>query len=114
MSLYRKNCKGSFLCIIAKSPNELVKEGKALNHCVGKRGYDKKFVDEETLIFFIRYKENPKVPLVTVEYSLSRKQVLQCYAYHNSAPSKKITDYVYNEWLPHANKQLKKILKSAA
>lgn len=110
----QENCKGSFLCIIAKSPNELVKEGNALNHCVGKRGYDKKFVDEETLIFFIRDKENPKVPLVTVEYSLSKKQVLQCYAYHNSAPSKEITDYVYNEWLPHANKQLKKILKSAA
>ena len=109
----QEKCKGSFICIISKSPNDLRKEGNTLNHCVGRLGYDKKFVDEETLIFFIRDKKNPKVPLVTVEYSLSRKQVLQCYAYHNSTPSKEITDYVYNVWLPHANKQLKKLQKAA-
>ena len=105
----QENCKGSFICIIAKSPNELVREGKALNHCVGKMGYDKKFVDEKSLIFFIRDKENPKVPLVTVEYSLLSKKVLQCYAYHDTKPAKEIEEYVYHNWLPYANKQLKKI-----
>ena len=105
----QESCKGSFICIIAKSPNELVKEGKALNHCVGKMGYDKKFVDEQSLIFFIRDKENPKVPLVTVEYSLISKRVLQCYAYHDTKPAKEIEEYVYHNWLPYANKQLKKI-----
>ena len=101
------------ICIIAKSPNELVKEGKALNHCVGKMGYDKKFVDEQSLIFFIRDKENPKVPLVTVEYSLISKKVLQCYAYHDTKPAKEIEEYVYHNWLPYANTQLKKLLKTA-
>ena len=101
------------ICIIAKSPNELVKEGKALNHCVGKMGYDKKFVDEQSLIFFIRDKENPNVPLVTVEYSLISKRVLQCYAYHDTKPAKEIEEYVYHNWLPYANTQLKKLLKTA-
>ena len=110
----QENGKGSFICIIARTPNELVKEGKALKHCVGQMGYDQKFVDENSLIFFIRDKENPKIPLVTVEYSLSRKVVLQCYGYHDTVPSQDIIDFVYHEWLPHANKQLKKILKSAA
>ena len=106
--------KGSFICFIARSPNELVKEGKALKHCVGRMGYDKKFVDEKTLIFFIRDKENPKTPLVTVEYSLSAKKVLQCYGSNDKIPPQNIINYVYHEWLPFANKQLKKILKDAA
>ncbi|MBQ7976091.1 MAG: PcfJ domain-containing protein [Clostridia bacterium] len=110
----QENCKGSFICIIAKSPNELVKEGAFLHHCVGKMGYDKKFVDEVSLIFFIRDKNNPKIPLVTVEYSLSKKKILQCYGEHDTKPSNEIENYVYNEWLPYANKKLKKLEKIAA
>ena len=109
----QENCKGSFICIIAKSPAELAKEGSTLHHCVGTMGYDKKFVDEKTLIFFVRNKENPKTPLVTIEYSLSKHQVLQIRGEHNSTPSKEILDYVNTTWLPYANKQLKKVLKAA-
>ena len=110
----QENCKGSFICIIARTPNELVKEGNALHHCVGRMGYDKKFVDENSLIFFIRSKDNPKMPLVTIEYSLSSKKVLQCYGEHDTKPSEEIQNYVYNEWLPYANKKLKKLTKIAA
>ena len=109
----QENCKGSFICIIAKSPAELAKEGSTLHHCVGTMGYDKKFVDEKTLIFFVRNKENPKTPLVTIEYSLSKHQVLQIRGEHNSTPSKEILNYVNGTWLPYANKQLKKLLKAA-
>ena len=109
----QEKCKGSFICIIAKSPNELQKEGNTLHHCVGRMGYDKKFVDENTLIFFVRDKEHPKTPLVTIEYSLSRHQILQVRGEHNSTPSEEILNYVNGTWLPYANKQLKKLLKAA-
>lgn len=98
-----------YLVIIAKSPAELVAEGRALDHCVGRMGYEQKFAREETLIFFIRSADAPEVPLVTMEYSLKSKKILQCYAYHNSKPSDDVTEFVNKKWLPYAKRQLKKI-----
>ena len=71
--------------------------------------YDQKFVREESLIFFIRTKEHPDIPLVTLEYSPSRKKILQCYGKNDSTPSDKILEFVNKKWLPFANKQLKKL-----
>lgn len=101
--------KGAFICLIAKSPAELTREGDILHHCVGKYGYDQKFIREETLIFFIRNRETPDTPLVTVEYSLKQHKVLQCYADGNTRPDETITHYVNDIWLPYANRTLKKI-----
>ena len=61
----------------------------------------------ESLIFFIRAKNEPEKPLVTVEYSPSKKSVLQCYAEHNSMPDESIMKFVKKKWLPFANKQIK-------
>ena len=105
----QRHLKEGFVCIIAKSPAELIREGKVLDHCVGGMGYDQKFVREETLIFFIRSAEQPDVPLVTVEYSLKTHRILQCYADHNTTPAPEITDFVHKKWLPYANRKLKKI-----
>ena len=99
----------AYLVIIAKSPAELKAEGKALHHCVGSMGYEQKFAREETLIFFIRSTDAPDVPLVTMEYSLKSKKILQCYANGNTKPSEDITTYVNTKWLPYAKRQLKKI-----
>ena len=101
--------KGDYVTIIAKSPAELIHEGNALNHCVGRMNYEQKFIREETLIFFVRPQELPEKPFVTVEYSLKQKRVLQCYAYGNTPPDNTVTYYINNVWLPYANKTLKKI-----
>ena len=98
-----------YLVFIAKSPAELVKEGSALHHCVGKMGYDKKFVREETLIFFIRSADAPDVPLVTMEYSLKSNKVLQIYANCNTRPTEDVQTFIQKKWLPYAKRQLKKI-----
>lgn len=103
------NKKGEFIAIIAKSPADLINEGNVLHHCVGKMGYDQKFIREETLIFFIRSRENPDEPFVTLEYSLKQKKVLQCYAKGNSKPDEDVKEYVNAVWLPYANRTLKKI-----
>ena len=106
---YAKLCNdnGAYMIVIAKSPEELINEGKALNHCVGRMNYDQKFIREESLIFFVRTKENPTEPFVTVEYSIKSKKVLQCYAKGNSKPDDEVTSYINSKWLPYANKVLK-------
>ena len=99
--------------IIAKSKDDLIFEGDHLHHCVGKMNYDKKFVDEQSLIFFVRLNNNLDLPYVTLEYSLSDKRVIQCYGDRDSRPNENVLDYVNNTWLPYANKKLRKILKTA-
>ena len=108
---YSKLCNenGAYMVVIAQSPDELVREGETLKHCVGTMGYDQKFVREQTLIFFVRHKENPTEPFVTVEYSLKSKKVLQCYAKGNTTPDAEVTTYINSIWNPYANKVLKKI-----
>ena len=99
----------SFAVIIAKTPAELAQEGEALHHCVGKMGYDQKFVREESLIFFLRCVADINSPFVTIEYSPKKKKILQCYGEHNTTPNTSVLDYLNNNWLPYAKKQLKKI-----
>jgi hypothetical protein len=108
---YSKLCNenGAYVVMIAQSPAELINEGEKLNHCVGRMNYDQKFIREETLIFFVRTKENPTEPFVTVEYSIKSKKVLQCYAKGNTKPDAEVTTFVNNLWMPYANKVLKKI-----
>lgn len=105
----QRDKNGVYLVFIAKSPAELVKEGSALHHCVGKMGYDKKFVREETLIFFIRSADAPDVPLVTMEYSLKSNKILQIYANGNTRPTDDVQTFIQKKWLPYARRQLKKI-----
>ena len=104
---YQNNAE--YIAVIAMSPFDLIREGDYLHHCVGRMGYDQKMIREESLIFFIRAKVEPDKPLVTVEYSPKMKRVLQCYADHNARPNEQIMNFVEKQWLPFANKQIKKL-----
>ena len=101
--------KSAFVVVIPRSPADLIREGDVLKHCVGKMGYDQKFIREETLIFFVRSREHINEPFVTVEYSLKKKKVLQCYTKGNQKPNEDALYYVNQVWLPFANRTLKKI-----
>ena len=101
--------KSAFVCIIAKSPTDLIREGEILHHCVGRMNYDQRFVREESLIFFIRNRKEPDTPLVTVEYSVKERKVLQCYGDHDSKPTDDILRYVNKIWLPYAKRTIKNI-----
>lgn len=105
----QQNGKDAYVVIIAKTPYELVEEGKALNHCVGRMGYDQRFAREESLIFFVRDKDSPEIPLATMEYSIKQHKILQCYGYHDTRPQQRLLDYVNKTWLPYANKKIKQI-----
>ena len=103
------NKRSTFICVIAKSPADLIREGELMHHCVGRMNYDVRFAREESLIFFVRMKEQPDKPLVTLEYSLKTHKVLRCYATHNTKPNEDVLHYVNKIWLPYANKALKQI-----
>ena len=105
----QRNLKENYVCIIAKSPKDLINEGNILHHCVGRMGYDQKFAREETLIFFVRTKDNPETPLVTLEYSPKTHKVLQCYAEHDTKPTDAILEFVNKIWLPYANRKVRQI-----
>ena len=109
LSLERLIVKDDYICLIAKSPQQLVYEGEQLHHCVGRMNYDQKFAREETLIFFIRNRLTPNTPLVTLEYSLKNHKALQCYGEHDTKPSEDILTYVNKKWLPYANRKLRQI-----
>lgn len=105
--------KDAFIVVIARSPQDLIREGNILHHCVGQMNYDQKFVREESLIFFVRNIAEPDTPFVTVEYSLRNKKVLQCYGEHDTRPDDNVLNFVNKKWLPFANRQLKKIQAAA-
>ena len=86
--------RSAFICVIARSPADLIREGEALHHCVGRMNYDQRMVREESLIFFVRAKDSPDIPLVTLEYSPRSHKVLQCYGEHDHKPSDDILHYV--------------------
>lgn len=105
--------RSAFVCIIAHSPAELIREGEILHHCVGKMNYDRRFIREESLIFFVRSRQDPETPLATLEYSLKNRKVLQCYGEYDRKPGEDVLHYVNKVWLPHANKHLKQIWAAA-
>ena len=102
--------RSAFICVIAHSPADLVHEGEILHHCVGRMNYDQRFIREQSLIFFIRMREQPDTPFVTLEYSLRNHKILQCYGEHDHKPSDAVLHYVHKVWLPYANKTLKKLV----
>ena len=104
-----QHSKADYVVVIAMSPNELVNEGQVLHHCVGSMGYDQKFMREESLIFFVRHKEEPTVPFVTVEYSPSKHKILQTHGMHNSTPDEETMKYIQKTWLPFANKTVRQM-----
>lgn len=105
--------RSAYICLIAHSPAELIREGELLHHCVGKMNYDRRFIREESLIFFVRSRQNPETPFVTLEYSLKNRKVLQCYGEYDSKPSENVLHYVNKVWLPYANKTIKQIRAAA-
>ena len=101
--------RSAFICVIAHSPADLVREGEMLHHCVGRMNYDQRFIREQSLIFFIRMREQPDTPFVTLEYSLQNHKILQCYGEHDHKPSDAVLHYVHKVWLPYANRTIKKL-----
>lgn len=85
--------EGNYIIIAPTDIQQLVEEGEALQHCVGRMGYDKKMADGISLIMFVRKSQYPNTPFVTVEYRLDTKTLRQCYGYKDSAPADDVKQF---------------------
>ena len=84
---------------------EIVEEGKRLEHCVG--GYADRHLSGKTTILFLRRRDKPHVPLVTIE--MDGNTIRQVYGYRNdrvscpenpkAIPVRKLYGAFLDEWL---------------
>lgn len=103
--------KDSYMVIVAKSKQSLIYEGKILNHCVGKMNYDKKQINEESLICFIR--KDPAIPYVTCQLEIQPTQlsIRQCYGKNNTQVLDEDFLEFREKWIKTINLKYKKLKK---
>lgn len=70
---------GNLKIVVPQCPNEIINEGKMLKHCVG--GYSDRHFNGKLTILFIRKKDNPDTPYVTMEVNGTR--IVQVHGYKN-------------------------------
>jgi hypothetical protein len=71
-----------FVVLYPKSSNEVIEEGKKLRHCVG--SYIQSVIQNECKIVFLRQKDAPEKPFVTIE--ISGGNIRQARGVGNSNP----------------------------
>lgn len=67
--------------MIPKSVQEIIDEGKRLNHCVG--GYAQRHAEGRLTILFLRTTDKPDVPYYTMEVN-TEGRIIQCRGYRNN------------------------------
>lgn len=83
---------------------ELIREGKALSHCVGSARYTQDHASGKTTIIFVRKKSKPEQPFYTMEYQAGH--IVQVRGKHNQSPPEEVQKAV-DKWLAIVNKNHK-------
>ncbi|MDO5399153.1 MAG: PcfJ domain-containing protein [bacterium] len=91
-------CTDNFEIHPARSPEEMVHEGKVLHHCVG--SYTDKHAQGKTAIFFIRKRNMPDKPYYTLELDVKTLTVRQNRGRGNCARTNEVKAFE-SEWLEH-------------
>lgn len=86
--------------ILPKEANELIEEGKKLEHCVGTNSYIDEHADGDTTIVFVRKASEPDKPYYTLEYQDS--ELVQISGSNNKSPDEHLLETV-NHWLQIVN-----------
>ena len=91
---YKSLCKtfryvdDTYIICPARSASEIIDEGRILHHCVGGDTYLDRHNKQKSIILFLRFKETPKAPYVTVEIDPTF-QIKQWYGAHDRKPDEK-------------------------
>lgn len=93
---------GLFLMVVATTKEDLIAEGAALHHCVGRMDYDERQARGDSLICFMRRADAPDVPYVTVELGLSSRPywIRQSYGDHDRLPDAEAIMWL-KSWIRH-------------
>lgn len=101
-----------FTFILPKSADDLMEEGKALQHCVSGKSYMEAHAEGHTTIVFVRYKEKMNESFFTIEYK--NKCVKQLHSTKNSVPVPDELKNAVDEWVKRVNKLKKQERKQVA
>lgn len=77
-----------FLIRPARDAGEIVTEGRILHHCVGGDNYLKKHNEDQTTILFLRSRQDPEMPYITVEIETQTLKIRQWYGAHDKKPDR--------------------------
>lgn len=109
---YLEYSDGELCAILPKTPEDLVKEGNTLRHCVG--GYADKFASENDVIFFIRHARRPERSYYTLDIRFTGKQPkqIQLHGYGNErhGANKQYKHNIPQKVLDFVSKYVKNIL----
>lgn len=92
---------GQLLIRPAESSLEIVEEGRALSHCVGR--YAKDHAEGKTCILFIRKIDEPEISFFTVE--VKENKIVQVRGFENHTPDEDCNDSV-NEFVASFTKHI--------
>jgi hypothetical protein len=101
---------GDYLIRAAESSEELIEEGKKLDHCVATH-YLEPYAEGKTIILVVRKIDKPNIPLVTVE--VKRNEVKQAYGIHDTRPKQEVLEFIEEYKKAILNKSKKKSKKVA-
>lgn len=79
----------NYMIVPAAKCEELMREGRALHHCVGANDtYMKRMAAGTSWILFLRRKEHPEEPYYTIEIDVKNDGILQWYSEYDRKPDK--------------------------
>jgi len=84
---------GEFVVFPPKSHEDLLTEGSKLKHCVA-GSYSERMAKGETIILFLRKKDEIKKPFFTIEVSPENYKIRQCRGQNNSNPVDEVKEAV--------------------
>lgn len=91
---------GELQIVVPVNGEEITREGEALEHCVG--GYAKRHLEGKTTILFLRKREEPKTPYVTIEIRDADHRIVQVHGLKNdmgdAQPPKVRHAAFFDEW----------------
>ena len=94
----------------AATENEMIVEGKILNHCVAT--YAARHADGETSIFFIRHEDKPYEPYFTLEFDFRNMRVVQNRGLKNCARTPEVEEFE-KKWVKFVKQAAAKERKAA-
>ena len=81
----------------AADAGEIILEGRTLHHCVGGDTYLSRHAEGTSTILFLRKKEHPEIPYITVE--ISGKRICQWYGAYDKKTDEKENEAWLNNYL---------------
>ena len=95
-----------YMIVPAAKCEELIKEGRALHHCVGaSSNYMNKMAKGISWILFLRKKEDPDLPYYTLEIDMKTDEILQWYSEYDRKPDREKIQKVLNKYKKSLKRQ---------